>query len=248
MVRGLAAPQDVMQFINVAADGISETVDYAKAMHDTSKLANQHVSILAVRQRVRLRGLKKRIELNSKYGVVATVPTDDAGRCGVLIEVVIDDPATGINPGGQSLMMTQDPMGIKRANLEVAPPRLPHNVLCASTYGRLDEVISYLDSGGDIEALHALHNDTLLMNSVNTPHLDIVAELLRRGANVNGIGKGGTTALHMAAWGGRKGSVKLLLEARARTDLRSDKGLVAAEEAQQQGHTDIAEMLRGQPS
>ena len=92
------------------------------------------------------------------------------------------------------------------------------------------------------QALHALHNDTLLMNSVNTPHVNIVAELLRRGAAVNYIGKGSATALHMAASGGRKESVKLLLESRARTDLQTDRGLVAAEEAEQKGHFEIAEM------
>ena len=68
------------------------------------------------------------------------------------------------------------------------------------------------------------------MNSVNTPHVNIVAELLRRGAAVNYIGKGSATALHMAASGGRKESVKLLLESRARTDLQTDRGLVALEE------------------
>ena len=82
------------------------------------------------------------------------------------------------------------------------------------------------------------------MNSVNTPHVNIVAELLRRVAAVNYIGKGSATALHMAASGGRKESVKLLLESRARTDLQTDRGLVAAEEAEQKGHFEIAEMIR----
>jgi hypothetical protein len=267
MVQGLPPPKHIVEFMG-GVNGMSETADIAKAMHDTSRLADQKLTILEVGQRVRVRGLTKQTKLNSKYGVIATAPTKDGGRYGVIVEFIMDDPSLG--PGGQSLMIAQDPLAIKRDNLEVAPPRLPHGVLCASTYGRLDEVTAYLNAGGDIEALralptlgmhppkatqayaltpltqalHALHHDTLLMNSVNTPHVNIVVELLRRGASVNYIGKGSTTALHMAAFGGRKQSVKLLLEARARTDLQSDKGLVAAEEAEQQGHFEVAEIIR----
>ena len=150
MVKGLPPPQDVVQFVG----GIGETTDIAKALHDTSRLVDQQVATLEVGQRVRVRGLTKQTQLNSKFGVIATAPTKDGGRYGVLVEFITDNPAHG--PGGQSLMIAQDPLAIKRENLEIAPPRLPHSVLCASTYGRLDEVTAYLDAGGDIEALRAL--------------------------------------------------------------------------------------------
>ena len=123
----------------------------AQALHDTSPLVDQNVATLEVGQRVRVRGLTKHIQLNSKYGVIATAPKKDGGRYGVLVEFITDAPDLG--PGGKSLVVTQDPLAIKRENLEIAPPRLPHSVLCASTYGRLDEVTAYLDAGGDIEVL-----------------------------------------------------------------------------------------------
>ena len=87
------------------------------------------------------------------------------------------------------------------------------------------------------------------MNSVNTPHVNIVAELLRRGATVNYIGKGSSTALHMAASGGRKESVELLLEARARTDLQTDRGLVrcGGGRGRAKGPREVAEMIRQAP-
>ena len=123
----------------------------AKALHDTSPLVDQNVATLEVGQRVRVRGLTKHIQLNSKYGVIATAPKKDGGRYGVLVEFITDAPDLG--PGGKSLVVTQDPLAIKRENLKIAPPRLPHSVLCVSTYGRLDEVTAYLDAGGDIEVL-----------------------------------------------------------------------------------------------
>ena len=113
----------------------------AQALHDTSPLVDQNVATLEVGQRVRVRGLTKHIQLNSKYGVIATAPKKDGGRYGVLIEFITDAPDLG--PGGKSLVVTQDPLAIKRENLEIAPPRLPHSVLCASTYGRLDQTIDW---------------------------------------------------------------------------------------------------------
>ena len=232
---GLAPPQDIVGGLPF------ETVDANAAMHDTTVLVNQHVA-LRIGDRVRIRGLRKRVELNAKFGIVVSVPAEPDGRFGVEWEVIVDgEPGSGVV---QKLMMSNQAVGIKRDNLEVAPPRLPHDVLLASTHGRLDEVVTYLDSGGDIEAIHALHHDTLLMNTSCSGHVHILCELLRRGAHVNVTGKGGATALHMAAFTGRRDNVLLLLKARALTNIRTDRGKTPADEADSQGHAQIAQLLR----
>ena len=85
-----------------------------------------------------------------------------------------------------------------------------------------EQITSWLDRGGDVNVTSfSKHGHTMLMMACISDHKEIVAELIRRGADLN-LKSGGKTALHHCAGLGHPGPARLLLEAGARTDLRVD--------------------------
>ena len=58
------------------------------------------------------------------------------------------------------------------------------------------------------------------------------------------LGQNGGTALHVAAWRGNTAAVKLLLERGAGKSHKNVEGRTPLEAAQENGHTEIVEMLK----
>jgi ankyrin repeat protein len=79
-------------------------------------------------------------------------------------------------------------------------------------------------------------------------HAQIVDYLLTHGADVNATSENGATALMLAARGGFMTIVQSLVAARARIDLKTDRGKTALDWALENQHTHIAEFLKRQTS
>eukprot|EP00966_Prymnesium_polylepis_P311247 7190742-Prymnesium_polylepis.1 len=136
----------------------------------------------AVYSHVAFKGLKARPDLNGKRGKVASFDATSR-RFVVHLERHIDQ-------GGGNFYSLYDgeQVRVKVANL-VRSARMPAflGIAAGDTQGRSDVrvVIEWLDTcGGDIEARHPVHNDTILMLASCTSDTSLVAELLRRGADV----------------------------------------------------------------
>ena len=115
---------------------------------------------------------------------------------------------------------------------------------------------------GDVAALRTLldaHPDLLNANTHNRfgstalhfaayfKQPGIVAELLKRGADVNAVNNEGTTPLHDAISAGHQGIARLLLDGGADVSLRNGSGKDALTYAQDKKRTEIAEMIREHP-
>lgn len=82
-----------------------------------------------------------------------------------------------------------------------------------------------------------------LLEAASLGDYPIVADCLKKGANVNFQNWDGVTALMYATEAGNKPMVKLLLEKGAKVNLQPSNGITALSTASQYGYTDIAEML-----
>ena len=87
---------------------------------------------------------------------------------------------------------------------------------------RMGKVISWIDRGGDINTTSiSQYKFTLLIEACIHNHESLVAELVKRGANLDMKAKG-KTALHYAVLNVHPNCAKPLLDAGARTDIRVD--------------------------
>ena len=84
-----------------------------------------------------------------------------------------------------------------------------------------------------------------LHSAIAGGNIEIVRDLLARGADVQGGQEGGFTPLHSAAGEGSEEMVRLLLEHGANGARQSDAGKTPAELARERGHARIAELLAG---
>jgi ankyrin repeat protein len=118
----------------------------------------------------------------------------------------------------------------------------------ASFFGRHDVVSHLLDRGADVNAVARLPPGyTPLTGAVTGRHAAVVAELLRRGANVNYRYGPGYSPLHAAAASGSAEIVGLLLAAGADAGARTDDGKTPGDMARDKGHVDAAALLDARP-
>jgi len=190
---------------------------------------------------VAFKGLGARPDLNAKR---ATVIGFDAVRRRYMVSC---ERHVDLGNGNFGSSYDGEQVKCKSDNL-VKSTRLPAFLgIAAGGIGKTDVriVTSWLDTcGGDIEARHPVHNDTMLTLSVYAGDTALVAELLRRGADVEAAARNGTTALMYAAGTNSRAMITQLLAARADT-LRLDAfGLTAADIARNKGHEDVESMLR----
>lgn len=118
---------------------------------------------------------------------------------------------------------TAEALGVRAANLHREDEdALPSPIVEAASLDDRECVVAWLESGGDIDARGRSSTndpgDTLLMLASAAGHDDLVVQLLRRGADVNGRSDTGGTALMSAL--PHPSIVRQLLQAGAHTHLR----------------------------
>ncbi|XP_055383981.1 ankyrin-3 isoform X2 [Condylostylus longicornis] len=109
--------------------------------------------------------------------------------------------------------------------------------LRAARSGDFEKVIEFLESGQVTDL------NTCNANGLNALHLaakdgyvDIVNDLLKRGANVDNATKKGNTALHIASLAGQKDVIKLLIQYGANVNVQSLNGFTPLYMAAQENH------------
>jgi ankyrin repeat protein len=143
-------------------------------------------------------------------------------------------------------------------------PNLNAQLLVAARQGDLNALERSIASGAAPNSRNRLGKTALLI-AAEKGNLDMAQRMLAAGADVNLASLEGVTPLMAAAFGGHAAiaaayeqrltalmwaagqgqgeAVKLLLARGAKTDLRDDRGLTAAQIAQQAGHAQIAQAL-----
>ena len=135
---------------------------------------------------------------------------------------------------------------------------LPEEILASAGRGELQKVVRWLRKGGQVDALGTiptilkgngrttggLHASLLYVAAANG-HLEIVRELLKRGANVDlQRSVHGASALMGAAGNGHLSIVGVLLQHSANPGLQNSHGFTALQFAEDKGHTATAELIR----
>ena len=115
-----------------------------------------------------------------------------------------------------------------------APASLSVEIYESAERGELQKVVKWLRKGGLVDALCPATSDdgepsasALLHAAAAYGHLEMVRELLKRGASVDLLTSLGITALMSAAYFGHLSSVLLLLQHSANPDLQDSKGITA---------------------
>ncbi|MGE5360659.1 MAG: ankyrin repeat domain-containing protein [Bacteroidales bacterium] len=115
----------------------------------------------------------------------------------------------------------------------------------ASFFGQFAVARLLIERGADVNAIgRNAGKYTPLTGAVTAAHPEVVAELLRHGADANYRYGPGYTPLHVAAANGNVEIVTLLLEAGARKDARTDDGQTPRDYALHREHPDVARMLQ----
>jgi ankyrin repeat protein len=99
----------------------------------------------------------------------------------------------------------------------------------AISKGETSTVEKLIDSGVDVNQQNQVTKETALMTAVRSEEIDVVAILLRAGANPNLQDVSGMTALMWAVEGGDKNTnlVRILLDAGARPSISDKSGVTA---------------------
>ena len=122
------------------------------------------------------------------------------------------------------------------ASEAASPAPLPVEILTSAERGELQAVVKWLRKGGAVDALGSaltedgrVSNFTLLSAAAAYGHLEMVRELLKRGASVDLLANLGTTttALMGAAANGHLSTLLLLLQHSANPDLPNIEGHTA---------------------
>lgn len=107
-----------------------------------------------------------------------------------------------------------------------------------------------LEAGAVVNARNNYGYTPLIQSAMSGHSETVIAMLLKAGADVNTADHEGVTALHYAALPEPEdrpaalGIMRLLLEYKANPTLRDKKGMSPLDHAGQNGHTEIAELLR----
>ena len=114
------------------------------------------------------------------------------------------------------------------------PTLLPREIFQSAQQGKLQEVVKWLGKGGSVDAVCSVPTDdgrtasvALLHTTAASGRLEVVRELLKRGASVNLQSSLGGTALMGAASYGHLSTLHLLLQHSANPDLQDKYGNTA---------------------
>jgi hypothetical protein len=112
----------------------------------------------------------------------------------------------------------------------------------AAASGNLDEILDFIESGGDVDSRDKGGN-TPLHWACQSNHFDLVGVLFSRGAKVDAVNAVGSTPLHYAA---REGNVDIsagLLSFGANLEARNKDDLTPLLVAAGMGHLDVVKVL-----
>jgi hypothetical protein len=133
---------------------------------------------------------------------------------------------------------------------ESSPASLPVEIYESAERGELQKVVKWLRKGGSVDAFYSYLTGngrrtalTLLHAAAADDHLDIVRELLKRGASVDLPSSTGSTALMIAARYGHLPILHFLLQHSANPDVQSSDGFTALLGAAIQGHEACVQAL-----
>ncbi|XP_074025695.1 uncharacterized protein isoform X3 [Leptinotarsa decemlineata] len=131
---------------------------------------------------------------------------------------------------------------VNGANMETLPRSTKQTdpntaFLRAARAGQLDKIQEYLDSGTvrDINTSNANGLNALHLASKDG-HIEIVRELLKRGAIVDSATKKGNTSLHIASLAGQEEVVRILIQHGATLNVQSQNGFTPLYMAAQENH------------
>ena len=130
-----------------------------------------------------------------------------------------------------------------------SPASLPLDIVSSAERGQLPKVFRWLGEGGAIDALCPItmngQNTTtsLLLTATSSGHLEMVRELLNRGASVDLPNTNGSTALMYTAVFGHHSILLLLLQHSANPDLQDVDGNTALMRAAIQKHEACVQAL-----
>ncbi|XP_077959252.1 ankyrin-3-like isoform X29 [Gasterosteus aculeatus] len=109
--------------------------------------------------------------------------------------------------------------------------------------GNLEKALDYLKNGVDINICNQNGLNALHLAS-KEGHVEVVAELIKRGANVDASTKQkGNTALHIASLAGQTDVVKELVTHNANVNAQSQNGFTPLYMAAQENHMDVVQFL-----
>ncbi|XP_037319643.2 ankyrin-3-like isoform X2 [Pungitius pungitius] len=109
--------------------------------------------------------------------------------------------------------------------------------------GNLEKALDYLKNGVDINICNQNGLNALHLAS-KEGHVEVVAELIKRGANVDASTKQkGNTALHIASLAGQTDVVKELVTHSANVNAQSQNGFTPLYMAAQENHMDVVQFL-----
>ena len=111
---------------------------------------------------------------------------------------------------------------------------IPKEIFKSAGRGELQKVVKWLRKGGEIDAFGSARSidglattATLLHTAAANGHLEMVRELLKRGASVDLRTSLGSTALMQAAYHGHLSILLVLLQHSANPDLQDGYGFTA---------------------
>ncbi|XP_063749388.1 ankyrin-3 isoform X22 [Eleginops maclovinus] len=109
--------------------------------------------------------------------------------------------------------------------------------------GNLEKALDYLKNGVDINICNQNGLNALHLAS-KEGHVEVVAELIKHGANVDAATKQkGNTALHIASLAGQTDVVKELVTHNANVNAQSQNGFTPLYMAAQENHMDVVQFL-----
>ncbi|GAB9476384.1 hypothetical protein Gpo141_00013450, partial [Globisporangium polare] len=119
----------------------------------------------------------------------------------------------------------------------------PNALLHAAFDGDLDGVKRLIEQGHSVHETDRVTGDTVLNRAAWGGYVDIIAELLRNGAEIDARNKEGETALFYAAGYGRLGAVQQLINHGAVVDAATENGMTPLLRAADSGGLDVVREL-----
>ena len=210
---------------------------------------------------VRIAGLAARADLNGRCAVAFSF--DGAkGRYKLYLVGTSAKPAEWleepISVKPDNLQVLEDPLhahgdDVDLTNLDGLTPKdamlqkwVPPKIADAAQAGKEDEVVAWLDGGGNIDSTFYCYHlgVTLLIAAGDFGHLSLVDVLLQRQASVDVRDSSGASALMGAAGQGHLSIVQRLLLAGASPGLRDLEGFTALQWAELADQTECARAIK----